>query len=113
MGRFRLTRDVLPLISERFKALADPARLELLVCLRSGERTVSELVEATGTAQANVSKHLQQLHAAGFVRRTKEGQYVRYRLADRDVLTLCDVMCGRLERETKERARIAVRISPT
>jgi hypothetical protein len=26
-------------------------------------------------------------------------------LADRDVLKMCDLMCGRLERETKERKK--------
>jgi len=29
------------LLAERFKALAEPARLQILTCLRSGELTVS------------------------------------------------------------------------
>jgi DNA-binding transcriptional ArsR family regulator len=106
MARFRVTRDMLPLVSERFRALADPARLELLVCLRSGEHAVGELVEATGMGQANVSKHLQHLYAAGFVKRRREGLFVRYCLADRDVLALCDMMCGRVQRESKARVRL-------
>jgi DNA-binding transcriptional ArsR family regulator len=90
-------------IAERFKALAEPSRLGILSALRQGERTVTEILEATGLGQANVSKHLQQLHSAGFVERRKAGVTTCYRLADKDVLRLCELMCGRLEREATAR----------
>ena len=99
MGQLKMTPALIELISERFKALAEPARLQILNCLRRGEMTVTELVEETGLGQANVSKHLQSLYAAGFVERRKEGLFVRYFLADRDVFKLCDLMCGRIERQ--------------
>ena len=97
---------MLVLVAERFKALAEPARLQILNCLRPGELTVSDLVEATGLGQANVSKHLQLLYSLGFVARRKDGLYVYYALADRSVFELCDVMCGRLEAEMKARRRM-------
>ena len=103
MGKLELTPEVLSLIAERFKALAEPLRLRLLNCLRTGEMTVSELVEETGFGQANVSKHLQLLHTLGFVSRRKDGLFVYYALADKRVFQLCDVMCGRLEAEMKAR----------
>ena len=106
MGKLDLTPDVLVLIAERFKALAEPARLHILNCLRGGELTVTELVEETELGQANVSKHLQLLHALGFVKRRKEGLYVYYALADKSVFQLCDVMCGRLEAEMKARRKL-------
>lgn len=90
-------------IAERFKALAEPTRLQLLQALRSGEATVSELVQRTGLTQANVSKHLSLLHGLGFVARRKEGLFTHYRLADRDVFRLCDLVCGRIERELRAR----------
>lgn len=93
-------------IADRFKALAEPTRLQLLQCLRHGEASVSDLVERTGASQANVSKHLHLLHALGFVARRKEGLFTYYRLADREVLRLCDLMCGRIERETRARGRL-------
>ncbi len=105
-----LTTDLLELIAERFKALAEPARLGILNSLRGGEMSVSELIERTELGQANLSKHLQVLHRMGFVERRKDGLYVFYRLADEDVFRLCDVMCGRLERETGARARILTAI---
>lgn len=58
MAKLTMTPQVLALVAERFKALAEPARLEILNCLRSREMTVTELVEETGLGQANVSKHL-------------------------------------------------------
>ena len=73
VGKLALTPEVMVLIAERFKALAKPARLQILNCLRSGEFTVSELVEDTELGQTNVSKHLQLLYAMGFVSRRKEG----------------------------------------
>ena len=109
MGRLTLTPQVLELIAERFKALAEPARLRILASLRAGELTVGELVDATELSQANLSKHLRTLHAAGFVARQRDGQYVRYRLADPGVFALCDLMCGRLEREHTRRARVIAR----
>lgn len=106
MAKLPLTSDILQLIADRFKALAEPTRLEILTCLRNGERTVSELVEESGLGQANVSKHLQILHSQGFVARRKEGLFVYYALADKRVFDLCDVMCDRLQGELKSRRKL-------
>lgn len=101
MGHQTMTPGLLALIAERFKALAEPARLQILNALRRGEMTVSELVEDTALGQANVSKHLQLLHSLRFVNRRKDGLYVYYALADKSVFQLCDIVCGRLETEMK------------
>ena len=92
----KLMSDLLPFVAERFRALGEPARLRILDALRLGELTVGELGERTGLHQANLSKHLQVLHALAFVTRRKDGLFVRYRLANPDVFRLCDIMCGRL-----------------
>jgi ArsR family transcriptional regulator len=73
-----------------------PPRLRILNALRNGEAAVGELVEATGLTQANLSKHLQMLHALGFVHRRKQGLFVYYALTDQDIFKLCDIMCGRV-----------------
>ena len=100
------TPELLALVARRFRVLADPARLAILHELQAGERTVSELVEATGLLQGTMSKHLQTLHDAAFVRRRREGQFVYYALADDDVLALCEHMCGRIEVEADARQQI-------
>jgi DNA-binding transcriptional ArsR family regulator len=106
MGSVPLTPELLELIAERFKALAEPARLKILNALRDGEKSVSQLMEATGLGQANVSKHLQLLHGLGFVDRRKDGLYVHYSLASEDVFRLCDIVCGRLAVEADTRGRL-------
>lgn len=106
MGNKRMGPELLDLVAERFKALSDRARLSLLQELRGGERTVNELVAATGMGQANVSRHLSTLHANGLVSRERDGVFVRYALADKDVLRLCDLVCGRLEAELSERKKV-------
>jgi DNA-binding transcriptional ArsR family regulator len=101
-----MSPELIRLVAARFRALADPARLQLLNVLRDGERTVSELQEDTRMGQANVSRHLGRLYELGFVRRRREGLFTYYRLADREVLRLCDVMCGRIEAEASARGRL-------
>lgn len=100
-----LTPELVDLVADRFKALAEPLRLSILNVLRAGECTVGELVDALDSSHANISKHLQVLHAAGFVSRRKDGLHVHYSLADRNVFKLCDLMCGRLDAELKTRKR--------
>lgn len=97
---------VVELLADRFKALGEPARLGILSELRNGELTVSDLVERTGLGQANVSKHLQYLHALGLVSRRKDGLFVYYRLADENVFRVCEIMCGRLDAEASARTRV-------
>lgn len=106
MATTTLSPDQLALVAERFRALGEPSRLLILQALRAGERSVSELIDDTALGQANLSKHLQTLHAAGFVARRKEGVSTLYRLADDDVVRLCDLCCGRLEREARQRSRL-------
>ncbi len=101
-----MSEDLLLLVAERFKVLGEPARLRILSELRTGEATVTDLVDATEMGQANVSKHLQLLHTLGFVKRRKEGLHVYYSLADVTVFQLCDVMCGRIAKETRDRRRV-------
>jgi rhodanese-related sulfurtransferase/predicted transcriptional regulator len=70
------------------KAFASPVRLELLDLLAQAPRTVDELAKASGQSTANVSQHLQALHAAGLVSRRRERTSVRYALAGDDALSL-------------------------
>jgi rhodanese-related sulfurtransferase/predicted transcriptional regulator len=70
------------------KAFASPRRLELLDLLAQAPRTVDELARAGEQSTANTSQHLQALHAAGLVTRTREGTSVRYALAGDEALRL-------------------------
>jgi len=105
MRRTSFRPDTLDAIASRFKVLAEPARLQVLNQLRDGPLNVTELMDATKLNQANLSKHLQLLHAHGFVARRRDGLFVVYELADQSVFSLCDIMCGQLERRGSELRR--------
>lgn len=92
-----MTAALLALVAERFKVLAEPARLRVLDALRHGPRHVTALVDATGLQQANLSRHLQQLYLHGFVVRSRQGTFVHYAIADPQVFALCDLMCGQVD----------------
>ena len=94
--RKELTEEVLELIAARFRILAEPMRLKILHTLGEEEMSVTELVEATGAGQANVSKHLALLLEAGLVARRKEGLNVFYRVADSTIFDLCEAVCTSL-----------------
>ena len=70
------------------KALASPARLELLDLLAQGERSVEELAQEADLGIANASAHLQALGRAQLVVSRKAGLRVYYRLADPSVFRL-------------------------
>ncbi len=97
MSAGRLPPSLLGQLADRFKALAEPNRLAILSTLFGGELSVGELVDVTGLGQANVSKHLDLLRRYGFVSRRKDGLNVFYKIADRDVFRICDIMCGRMD----------------
>jgi rhodanese-related sulfurtransferase/predicted transcriptional regulator len=85
----RQTKDALfDAIATMGKALASPRRLELLDLLAQAPRTVDQLARASDQSTANASQHLQALHAAGLVTRTREGTSVRYQLAGDETLRL-------------------------
>jgi DNA-binding transcriptional ArsR family regulator len=92
-----LPADLVELIVERFRALADPTRVKLLDRLRDGEATVGELTAAIGTTAQNVSKHLALLQRTGIVARRKHGNFAYYRIVDESVFALCETVCGSLE----------------
>jgi DNA-binding transcriptional ArsR family regulator len=98
-----IPRGLIPTVAARFKALGDPGRLAILAALQDGEMGVSELVEATGRSQPNVSQHLAALARAGFVAARREGNRVFYAVCDpyleRICAAVCDGMADRVQRE--------------
>src|SRR5512146_1522601 len=96
-----LPDELVGLIARRFRAIGEPMRIRLLDRLRDGEATVGELSDVVGATQQNVSKHLSVLADAGVVGRRKDGNRVYYRIVDEGVLTLCDDVCGSLQKQLR------------
>jgi DNA-binding transcriptional ArsR family regulator len=98
-----LTEEAAALIAQRFRALSDPTRLRVLDFLRGHEEaSVTELTEALGTSQQNLSKHLAALHAEGFVARRKKKTSTLYRISDPGVHDLCEGVCAGIESQLEE-----------
>lgn len=94
-----LPDPVIELVAQRFRVLGEPQRIRILEHLRDGELSVQELTDVIGGSQQNISKHLGVLHQAGVVSRRREGNFVRYAVADPDVFALCEQVCGGLQRQ--------------
>ncbi len=74
--------QAIQLHAKLFRGFADPSRLAILNALRTGARTVSDIVQATGLTQSNVSNHLGCLRDCGLVTAHQEGRFVYYALSD-------------------------------
>jgi DNA-binding transcriptional ArsR family regulator len=105
----QISPELLGFIAGRFKLLAEPMRLRILHTLQRGERTVTEIIDATGATQANVSKHLAVLARAEMVGRRKEGLYVFYAITDPVIFELCDLVCNRMRGRLRGRTGGPVR----
>jgi rhodanese-related sulfurtransferase len=88
MGNRAFKDDLYQQFARLGKALASPARLELLDLLAQGERSVEELAQEAALTIANASAHLQTLSRARVVSSRKEGLRVFYRLADPSIFRL-------------------------
>ena len=98
-----LSEEALEMIASRFRLLADPMRLKILHTLGDEEMNVTDLVNATGAGQANVSKHLGTLLNAGIVSRRKKGLNSIYRVSDETIFELCEVVCSGLKKQLETR----------
>ena len=97
-----LPDPLVELVAERFRVLGEPMRIKLMDRLRDGEASVSELQEAVGASQQNISKHLGILHGAGMVSRSKQGTRTVYTISDPSMFELCEVVTDGLRRRLDE-----------
>lgn len=82
---FRLKADLI-------KALAHPTRLRILELLREGERCVCEIIPELELEQSNISQHLAILRERGIVEYRKEGISIFYRVKDKRIFEILDLI---------------------
>jgi ArsR family transcriptional regulator len=86
-----LTREDAEQISGALKAIADPARLQLLSLIQAQpehEACVCHLTEPLGLTQPTVSHHLKVLLQAGLVEREQRGSWAYFRVREQPLATL-------------------------
>lgn len=97
-----------------FRGLSDPSRLSILDALRDGALSVSEIVQATGLTQSNVSNHLGCLRDCGLVTAEQHGRFVYYELSDKRVgqlLRLADELLADVAKGVYECTRYNPKVS--
>ena len=84
-----------PRIAELCNALADEARVEIVVRLLDGEKCVCDLQDALDAGQSRLSYHLKVLKEAGLVSDRRDGRWSYYTL-ERDVFLEVEEMISSL-----------------
>lgn len=85
-----------------FRTLGNGQRLRILESLLEGEKSVTEIVAATGIGQSPVSNGLKCLKWCGFVAARPDGRSVYYRLADSRVPALLALARAMVSRHAEE-----------
>ncbi len=83
-------------LARLLKAVADPARLQLLAFIRagdSGEACACDLADLLGLSQPTVSHHLKVLTEAGLITREQRGTWAWFSLVPERLAELGAVLC--------------------
>jgi ArsR family transcriptional regulator len=91
-----LSDSELELIARHFRMMGELMRLKILQVVCRTPHTVNDIVAATAGTQANVSRHLALLAAAGILQRHQDGQCVYYGVTDQLVVQLCELVHAQL-----------------
>jgi ArsR family transcriptional regulator len=81
-------------LADLLKALAHPARLQILDMLRGGEICVCHIENALDKRQPYISQQLMVLRDANVVETRKDGLQVYYRISDPRVYRLLEAVLG-------------------
>lgn len=74
------------------QSLTHPTRLEIVDCLRDGEKNVTQLVKELGAPQGSISRHLRMMRSTGIVLSRREGTSIYYRLGSPKIIAAYDLM---------------------
>jgi DNA-binding transcriptional ArsR family regulator len=67
------------------KAIADPNRVRILKLLETGELCVCQITTVLDLATCTISKQLSELKKGGLVQHRRDGKWIYYRLAEREL----------------------------
>jgi DNA-binding transcriptional ArsR family regulator len=100
-------RDFFCMHSDLCKTLANDKRQMILGALRDAELSVSELADATGIPQANLSQHLALMRSKGVVLTRRDGARIYYRIANAKLIQAFDLITEVMQESIDERSRTA------
>jgi len=79
-------------VSGTLSLLANPKRLKILCLLSESDRSVDELVRASGGKFSAISQQLKLLTLAGLLERRRDGRFIFYRLKDDKILSILHLL---------------------
>ncbi len=99
--------DFYCLHSELCKTLANDKRQMILGALRDEELSVTQLIERTGIAQANISQHLSLMRTHGVVNVRREGTRAFYSISNPKLIQAFDLITEVMQESMDARTRAA------
>ena len=97
-------------VAAYFRVLSEPMRLRIMHAVCDGEKTVSQIVEATSATQTNVSRHLSGMFESGALAWRKDGNLVYYRVGDPELVELCRSVCVRIAAEIEDQQPLRINL---
>lgn len=85
-------------VSRVLKAMSHPVRLQIVDFLSSGEKCVSEIVDAVGGKQSITSQQLNMMRDKGVLRSSRKGTKVYYEIENKNVLKLLSCIYDHCEK---------------
>ncbi|MBN2500786.1 MAG: helix-turn-helix transcriptional regulator [Anaerolineales bacterium] len=84
-------------IADILKVLGAPFRIKLLLSIGYGEACVCHLEALLKKRQAYISQHLMVLRDAGILDTRRDGKYIFYRVADKNIFDLIETIAQMLD----------------
>ncbi|MDA8172235.1 MAG: metalloregulator ArsR/SmtB family transcription factor [Nitrospiraceae bacterium] len=101
------SKTIFEIQAEICKTIASSKRLEIINALKSGEKSVTELVDILGVPKANVSQHLAMMRHKGILKTRRDGVNIYYSIAHPKVIEACNMMREVMVDMMRERKKIA------
>ena len=84
------------------KALAHPARLQIVEFLKGGEKNVGSIIKALSIQQSSLSRHLTILREAGILKSRQQGTVIYYDIEDHDIFHVLRPIADMLRKKLKK-----------
>lgn len=96
---FMIDNDIAEHAAIVLKALAHPVRLQIVDELASGEKCVSDIVNAVGAKQSITSQQLNMMKDKGVLSCRRDGAKVFYKIENENVIKLLGCICNHCEKQ--------------
>ena len=101
-----MEEDLITFESRFLKAIGQPTRLKILYFLKDGEKCACKIIPRMKEDQSSISRHLTSLKNAGILESRKEGVSVYYRIKDKRVFSILNLVDGILKAQVREEAKL-------